>query len=105
MLVLAGQGSELEACRRLAVRCGVSDRVLMPGYVQDLSLWYAAADVCVSASRIEGLPFNVMEAMYSGRPVVATRIKGHTDLITDGAEGLLYEYNDDFGFCDCIGML
>ena len=52
------------------------------------------ADAVISSSRIEGLPFNIMEAMYAGRPIVASAVKGHVDLIADGVTGLLYPYGD-----------
>ena len=58
-------------------------------------MWYAAADAAAAASRSEGLPFNIMEAMYAGLPVVASGVKGHRDLITDGGTGLLYPYGDE----------
>ncbi len=93
-LVLAGSGAEERELRTLAEELRVADRVLFPGYVKDLSEWYAMADAAVTASRIEGLPFNVMEAMYCRRPVVASRIKGHEDLLTDGVSGLLIRYGD-----------
>ena len=48
----------------------------------------------MTASRSEGLPFNVMEAMYCNLPVIASSVKGHTDLIEDGVTGLLYPYGD-----------
>ncbi len=101
-LALPGQGQRLEACRELAEKQGVGGRVFFPGQVRDLSGWYAAADICVSSSRYEGLPFNVMEGMNAGRPVVASRVKGHTDLVTDGVGGFLYGWNDREEFCDCI---
>ena len=56
--------------------------------------WYAACDTVVSASRIEGLPFNLMEAMYYGRPIVASDVKGHHDLLAPNQAGLLYPYGD-----------
>ena len=93
-LGLPGEGKCLEACRELAKRAGVGDRVFFPGQVKDLGGWYAAADICVSSSRYEGLPFNVMEGMFAGKPVVASRVKGHTDLVTDGVGGFLYDWND-----------
>lgn len=104
-LALPGQGQRRDACRELAEKEVVSNRVFFPGQLGDLSDWYAAADICVSSSRYEGLPFNVMEGMYAGKPIVATRVKGHTDLVTDGVGGFLYGWNDREEFCDCIRIL
>lgn len=94
VLIMCGDGTELEKCRALAKSLKLDKRVLLPGRVEDMAVWYKLADAAVSASRSEGLPFNVMEAMYCGLPVVASRVKGHTDLIDDGVTGLLYPYGD-----------
>ena len=74
----------------------------MPGFVECLSTWRAAADVCVSASRYEGLPFHMIEAMACGLPVIASRVKGHEDLIQEGSNGLLYPYGDERAFQSCV---
>lgn len=92
-LALPGQGALREECMALATQLGVEERVLFPGQVQ-MPQWYGAADLAVSASRSEGLPFNIMEAMYYGLPVVASRVKGHTDLLEESQAGLLYPYGD-----------
>jgi glycosyltransferase EpsD len=94
VLVLPGTGDRLNACRELAKKLGISHRVRFPGYVADMPAWYEMANAAVSASRSEGLPFNVMEAMYFSLPVVASRVKGHVDLILDGKTGLLYPCGD-----------
>ena len=94
-LVLAGEGALRQECRELAERLELGDRVLLPGQARDIPAWYAMADTAVSASRSEGLPFNVMEAMYAGLPVVASDVKGHQDLIENGVTGLLYPYGDE----------
>ena len=73
VLVLCGDGSELDKCRALAGELKLDKRVLFPGRVEHMAAWYALADAAVTASRSEGLPFNVMEAMYCGLPVVASR--------------------------------
>lgn len=93
-LLLPGSGSPMVECTTYAQALGLTERVVFPGYVRDMAPWYAAADVSVSASRSEGLPFNIMEAMYMGLPVVASAVKGHVDLIRDGETGLLYPYGD-----------
>ncbi|HIY20434.1 MAG TPA: glycosyltransferase [Candidatus Flavonifractor merdigallinarum] len=103
-LALPGQGALREACMALAEELGVAGRVLFPGQVQ-MARWYGAADLAVSASRSEGLPFNIMEAMYCGLPVVASRVKGHTDLLEESGAGLLYPYGDWAACAGCIQEL
>ena len=92
-LVLAGQGELWEECRTLARSLNLEHRVIFPGQVR-MPAWYAAADGAVSSSRSEGLPFNIMESMYLGLPVVATAVKGHEDLIVPEESGLLYPFGD-----------
>ena len=46
-----------------------------------------------------------MEGMYAGKPITASRVKGHTDLVTDGVGGFLYGWNDREEFLDCIRAL
>ena len=94
MLLLPGSGTQLESCKELAASLGVTQQTIFPGYVTDMAPWYAAADCAVSASRSEGLPFNVMEAMYCALPIVVSDVKGHVDLISHGQNGLLYPYGD-----------
>lgn len=93
-LALPGRGARWEECKILAKQLGMEKRVLFPGLDPDMPRWYAAADLAVSASRSEGLPFNIMEAMYAGLPVVASEVKGHTDLLAHGG-GYLYPYGDE----------
>ncbi len=105
MLVLAGEGALRKKCRELARNLGLEDRVLFPGQVRDTPAWYAMADAAVSASRSEGLPFNIMEVMCAGLPVVASEVKGHSDLIEDGVTGLLYPYGNENACAGQIGRL
>lgn len=104
-LLLPGEGTLREPCIKLADSLGLSDRVIFPGYVADMPLWYAAADAAVSSSRSEGLPFNVMEALYFGLPAVVSNVKGHSDLVRDGENGFLFPYGDSRACADKIGWL
>ncbi|MDO4515534.1 MAG: glycosyltransferase [Bacillota bacterium] len=104
-LLLPGRGALLEDCRSLAKNCGVAERVLFPGFVRGIENCYHASDICVSSSRIEGLPFNIAEAMGCGLPVAATAIKGHEDLVEDQISGRLFPYNDIEGFVQAIGQM
>lgn len=104
-LVLAGDGALRDECVRLAETLGVADRVDFPGHVENVGEWLAACDAAVSASRIEGLPFNIMEAMHAGKPTIASDVKGHADLIEHGVSGLLYPYGDAAAFAAQVEAL
>ncbi len=93
-LTLAGRGTEFENCKVLATELGIADNVSFPGFLTNIEDYYARNDLSVSSSRSEGLPFNVLESLACGLPVVASRVKGHTDLIRPGENGELYEFGD-----------
>jgi glycosyltransferase EpsD len=101
-LVLAGDGALLEEAKALAAKLGIEGHVLFPGYVRNIPELYACCQAAVTTSRIEGLPFNVMEAMACGLPVIASDIKGHRELITHGENGLLFESGNHEELADRI---
>lgn len=105
VLILPGSGILLGECKDLAEELGIGRRVIFPGYVSDMGAWYQIADAAISASRSEGLPFNIMEAMHSGLPVVASAVKGHEDLMDHMESGLLYPYGDHKACAECIRFL
>ena len=92
-LICAGQGQELENNRSLCDRLGLSDRVQFLGYRKDVPKLYGAADAFLFVSFREGLSLSLMEAMSSRLPSIVTPIRGNTDLITDGKEGLYAQLN------------
>ncbi len=90
MLVFAGEGSTLEECRRLVNKYELETNTRFLGHVKNVNSLYRSADVLISGAKMEGLPFNVMEALYCGMPVIASDIKGHSDLVRNGFNGLLF---------------
>ena len=92
-LALVGEGGERHALQKLANQLGVGDRVLMPGVVsrEEMPDWYRACDVFVLSSLAEGGPYVVLEAMASGRAVVATRVGRVPEMIVNGETGLIVE--------------
>jgi glycosyltransferase involved in cell wall biosynthesis len=56
-----------------------------------------ASDVFLLTSAYEGMPNVIMEAMFAGVPVVATRVGGVPDLIQDGVHGFLHDVGDITG--------
>ncbi|HZB24779.1 MAG TPA: glycosyltransferase [Vicinamibacterales bacterium] len=74
----------------LSERAGIASRVIAGDAVdprRDLLLDYLAADVCVQASREEGLGFSVLEALACGTPVVASAVGGLRETVRDGVTG------------------
>lgn len=99
-LLLAGNGPLFQKCRELAARLGVADKVRFHGYRKDISSLLPMCDVAVASSLREGLPVNIMEAMASGLPIVATSNRGHSELIEDNKNGYLINGSDSRSFAD-----
>ena len=93
-LALAGHGELRSVMEALAQELGIADRVTFLGRRSDIPETLAAVDVFVLASRWEGNPLSVMEAMAAGRPVVATAVGAIPELVRHGVDGLLCEAGD-----------
>lgn len=105
-LLLAGNGPEKENLENLIRDLGLQKNVKMLGYVTNLQEYQKIADVSVSCSKREGLPLNIVEAMLSGTPVVASENRGHRELIRDGENGYLVAVeNDSYMFAKIIWLL
>jgi glycosyltransferase involved in cell wall biosynthesis len=102
-LEIVGFGPERESLEAQALRLGLADRVRFLGRVSDHDLVaaYRRATAFVLPATIdqradtEGLGVVLLEAMSYGVPVVATALGGITDIVVDGATGILVE--DDVG--------
>lgn len=92
-LVLAGEGQLMKSCKALSEKLGLSGKITFLGHFDDMNLLYRSCDCLISASRFEGLPFNVMEALYCGEDIIVSDVKGNRDLCTDGV-GSLCPYGD-----------
>ncbi|MGG3839736.1 glycosyltransferase family 4 protein [Paenibacillus thiaminolyticus] len=88
-LLLAGEGALLEACQSVSVKLGVDRHVHFLGYRNDIPDLLRMSDIAVSGSLREGLPVQMMEAMACGLPVIATRNRGHLELVCDGRNGYI----------------
>ncbi len=71
------------------VRLGLQDHVKLLGYSNDIGALLPLFDVFTLSSVKEGCPWAILEAMASGRAIVAPAVGGITELIEDGKSGLL----------------
>ena len=102
--LVVGDGPERGAVERLAQNLGLERRCRFLGWRADLPNVYAASDVVALTSLNEGSPVSVIEAMASGRAVVATAVGGVPDVVSE-ATGILVPVGDHRGFADAIVSL
>lgn len=94
LYVICGDGPMKARLRAKAEELGVRDRVKLLGFRKDIAELHKAADIFVFPSLQEGLPVAVMEAMASGLPIVASKIRGNEDLISNNQGGYLVSPTD-----------
>ena len=87
--VWIGDGPLRAKTERLAGRCGLSGRMLFTGERADVEALLPGLDVFAMASRYEGLPCAIVEAMGAGLPVVATAVNSVPNVVIAGETGLL----------------
>ncbi|MDR7521398.1 MAG: glycosyltransferase [Armatimonadota bacterium] len=104
-LVLVGEGPLRPSLEALARQDGLAGRVAMLGARDDVPAILAGADLFVLASRWEGLPLAVLEAMMSGLPVVATAVDGLPEAVVPGETGFLVPPQDPEALAGAVGRL
>lgn len=93
-MLIVGDGPERETLRRLARELDPGGHAVFVGAMPDAVRVLPLVDLYVTASRREGLPLAVLEAMACGVPVLATRVPGHVDAVEDGVTGRLVPVDD-----------
>ncbi|HLI36176.1 MAG TPA: glycosyltransferase family 4 protein [Streptosporangiaceae bacterium] len=84
-----GDGPLRQKAEKLAARRGLSGRIRFTGERSDVAALLPGFDVFAMASRYEGLPCALVEAMVAGLPVVATTVNAVPDIVVAGETGLL----------------
>lgn len=90
-LLIVGDGINKDRYQSLINKLELNINVNLLGYRSDVSELMGLSDVAISASRREGLPVNVMEAMATGLALVVSDCRGNVDLITNNETGYIVE--------------
>jgi glycosyltransferase involved in cell wall biosynthesis len=104
-LLFVGEGSRREALEAQARELRIAHRVVFTGRRDDVPAVTAALDVAVLPSYREAQGLSILEAMALSRPVVASRVGGIPEMITDGETGLLVPPHDASALADAISRL
>lgn len=93
---IIGDGPQLPVWKNFADSLGIYESVNFRGWIQKENLpdLYPKYDLFLFPSTSEGMPNVLLEAMASGLPVVATRIRGNEDIVEHDINGFLYEPGD-----------
>ncbi|MBR2289909.1 MAG: glycosyltransferase family 4 protein [Clostridia bacterium] len=104
-LLLPGKDSLNGKCQELTNQLRLDNQIHILGYRKDIPQLLKISNLAVSTANQEGLPVNLMEAMYVGLPIVASNCRGNRDLITNENNGFLVELEDSEEFTKDILLL
>jgi glycosyltransferase involved in cell wall biosynthesis len=100
--VLVGTGPLRAELSALAEARGVADQVIFAGYREDIPVFLKAMDVFMLCSRYEGFGLVLLEAMASGKPVIASDISAIPEIVLQEETGLLVPQGDAEGFARAL---
>lgn len=89
-LIVVGDGAQRKELKELSVKLGISTHVEWKGYLGDVTPYYKECSIFVQASRYEGMPNTVLEAMSYALPVIITDAQiGIVDIIENKISGII----------------
>jgi glycosyltransferase involved in cell wall biosynthesis len=104
-LVVVGDGPLRASLEAQARELGLNGGVRFLGAVPNAASLLPHFDVFVLSSVLEGMSNALLEAMAAGRPVVATRVGGNTELVVDGETGFLVPPKDPAAMASAVVRL
>jgi len=94
-LLISGEGSERQCLTKQIEDLGLSENVKLIGFRKNIQDYYSQAELYVLASKKEGYPNALIEAMSMGCPSIATNCEfGPSEIIEHGVNGILVEVDN-----------
>lgn len=96
-LYIAGDGPERENIENYIKENKLENRIKLLGFQNEKELnEYIRKCKCVVVSSIcyENCPYSVIEAMETGKPIIGSKIGGIPELVKDGMNGYIYQFDD-----------
>ncbi|MEP2988622.1 MAG: glycosyltransferase family 4 protein [Parasphingorhabdus sp.] len=104
-LVIVGEGPEKENILAEAEKHGMSDRLLMPGFLPDPARYAGLFDVFALSSDSEQFPISLIEAMAAGCPVVATDVGDVKSMVSQPNQGFIKSPSNEKQFAEALVTL
>lgn len=104
-LVIAGDGPLRPSLEAQARKLGIASQVWITGDRNDVPEILRLFDLFALPSLGEGISNTILEAMASGLPIVATRVGGNPELVTEGENGLLVPSGDPAALAAALARL
>lgn len=90
IVLIVGNGPNSDKLLKIINKNKLENNIKLLGYRTDISGILNKTDVVISASKREGLGQNIIEAMFTGKIIMASNVRGHRDLIIDGQNGFMF---------------
>jgi glycosyltransferase involved in cell wall biosynthesis/2-polyprenyl-3-methyl-5-hydroxy-6-metoxy-1,4-benzoquinol methylase len=101
-LLLVGDGPLRIELEDLAKQLNVFDKIIFTGFRSDISQILSTVDVLAVPSLLEGFPMIILEGMAMAKPIVATKIQGITEQLTEGKQAILVPPRNSDALSDAL---
>lgn len=92
-LLIIGEGKDREKLEKLILELNIKERILLTGFKDNAANYLTLSNCLVMSSLSEGLPITILEAMYSNKPIIATKV-GEIPHLLNNNRGTLIEANN-----------
>src|SRR5690606_8690129 len=89
-----GDGPEKPTLLQLVEELEIKNEVEFTGFAKDVSPYVNQLDYYINSSYSEALPISVLEALSIGKPIIASNVGGLPEIVEDGFNGILLDFND-----------
>lgn len=104
-LVIVGEGSERDAILAAGQAEGVSDRLLLPGFLSDPARYVGHFDIFALSSDSEQFPISLIEAMAAGLPIVSTNVGDVRSMVSAENRRYVVPAADEAALAEALGRL
>ena len=103
--IIIGGGEEMDYLQKHIEENNLTDTVFLAGAIPDAAALLKAADIFILPSRSEAFPYVLLEAAHAGLPIIASRVGGIPEVVTNGENGTLIPPNESDALRDALQAL